>query len=463
MAPFRLSALAPRLIAAAVALGAILAPAKASAQAIIRDAEIEDTLRTFETPVLHAAGIRPEDVHIYILNDPSINAFVANGQNIFMHTGLLLAAQHPNEIIGVMAHETGHIAGGHLARSSQAMEQAMRPALISMGLGILAMASGHGDAGAALIASAPQFAQGNFVRFTQVQESSADQAAVTFLDASGQSGRGLISFFDRNLRPYEFLTRRIPPYMLTHPYTSDRVEALRVRVEAGANRDASDTDDNVRRFNFMQAKLIGFLQSQGQVLARYPLSDHSEFARYARAVAYYRASDLQHARAELDSLVGEDPHNPYYQELYGQILFENARAAEAIPYYRRALQYDPGQPLLQVGLARAIDAAQGRRGTDEAIALLQSAVATEPDNGYAWRELAEARDLRGEEGLANLASAEERFSIGDYGLAVNFAERARRVLPHNTPAYQRATDIVTFASQQLREMQPQQGRQGGHP
>jgi predicted Zn-dependent protease len=298
---------------------------------------------------------------------------------------------------------------------------------------------------------------GSFVRFTQVEESSADQAGMTFLEESGQSGRGLITFFDRELRPYEFMSHRIPPYMLTHPYTADRVEALRRRVEGADHRDAQDTADNIRRFQFMQAKLVGFIQTQGQTLARYPLSDHSPAARYARAIAYYRASDLDNARGELDSLITEDPHNPYFQELMGQILFENARAADAVPYYRRAVQYDPGQPLLQVGLARALDAASGRAGTDEALGLLQQAVAREPDNGFAWREMAQAREMRGEEGQANLASAEEAFSVGDYALAGNFAERARRVLPHNIPAYQRATDIVSFVSERMADQMRQRG------
>lgn len=463
MTAIRISKLGAPLVGAAAAIAAFMAaPSTACAQAIIRDAEIEDTLRVYETPVLHAANIRAEDVRFYIVQDPSINAFVNGGQNIFVHTGLIMAARTPNEIIAVMAHETGHIAGGHLSRAARAQANAMPPALISIGLGILALASGQPGAGAALISGAPAFAMGSYVRFTQVEESSADQAGMTFLEESGQSGRGLITFFDRELRPYEFLTRRAPPYMMTHPYTSDRVEALRRRVESGAHRDAVDTADNIRRFQFMQAKLVGFIQTQGQTLARYPQSDHSQPARYARAIAYYRASDLGDARTELDSLIAEDPHNPYFQELMGQILFENARAAEAVPYYRRAVEYDPGQPLLQVGLARAIDAAHGRAGTDEALGLLQQAVAREPDNGYAWREMAQARDMRGEEGLANLASAEEAFSIGDYGLAGNFAERARRVLPHNIPAYQRATDIVTFATDRLEQQAREHGGgQGG--
>jgi predicted Zn-dependent protease len=461
MTAIRIPALGGRLLGAAAAFIALSAmPSLASAQAIIRDAEIEDTLRTFDTPVLHAANIRAEDVRFYIIQDSSINAFVSSGQNIFVHTGLIMAAQNPNEIIAVMAHETGHIAGGHLSRAARAQANAMPPALVSIGLGILALAAGQPGAGAALISGAPAFAMGSFVRFTQVEESSADQAGMTFLEESGQSGRGLITFFDRQLRPYEFMTHRVPPYMLTHPYTSDRVEALRRRVEGAAHRDAPDTAENIRRFQFMQAKLVGFIQTQGATLARYPLSDHSQPARYARAIAYYRVSDLANARNELDSLIAEDPHNPYFQELMGQILFENARAAEAIPYYRRAVAYDPGQPLLQVGLARAIDEAHGRAGTDEALGLLQDAVAREPDNGYAWREMAQAREMRGEEGMANLASAEEAFSIGDYALAGNFAERARRVLPHNIPAYQRATDIVTFSVQHLQDMQ--RGQRPGH-
>ena len=212
-----------------------------------------------------------------------------------------------------------------------------------------------------------------------------------------------------------------------------------------------DTPDNLRRFHFMQAKLVGFIQSQGQTLARYPLRDTSEPARYARAVAYYRVSDLPRARTELDALIAADPANPYYQELMGQILFENGRAEESIAYHRRSLELLPNQPLLQVNLARALVAAREREGADEAVSILSEVVAREPDNAFAWRELAQARDLRGEQGLAELASAEQNFAIGDYSSALNFAERARRTLPRNTPSYQRANDIVNFAGNEVRD------------
>ena len=440
---------------------ALMAAQNASAQALIRDAEIEDTLRQYENPLLDAAGLRREDVRIYIVNEDNVNAFVAQGQNIFINTGLIMRADRPNEVIGVLAHETGHIAGGHLSRSREAMNQSVGPMLISIGLGVLAIAAGAPDAGAALIAGSQGFAMANFVRFTQVQESAADQAGMSFLEQSGQSGRGLISFFDSQIRPFEWQTRRAPPWMMTHPFSSDRVEALRQRVDHASNRDAVDSADNIRRFQFMQAKLIGFIRSEGQVLARYPRRDTSAPARYARAIAYYRQAKLPEARAELDALIAEDPRNPYFQELMGQILFENGHAAESIPYHRRSLEYAPGQPLLQVNLARALVAANGREGTEEAIRLLNEAVRKEPDNGFAWREMASARFERGEEPLAQLASAEASFTVGDYPSALSFAERARRALPRNTTDYRRADDIVNFAGNEVRErMQRTAGRRG---
>jgi len=451
---------AASLVAALAAASLIVTPAAAQTGGLIRDAEIEQTLRAYTDPILVAAGLRAEDVDIYIIEDPSLNAFVTGGQNIFIHTGLILAAQNPNEIIGVIAHETGHIAGGHLMRSREAMKQAMGPAWISLGLGVLLIAAGAPDAGAAVMASSGQFAQGNFVRHTQAQESSADQAAITFLERTGQSSEGLISFFNRNLRPYEFAVRRVPPYAMTHPFTSDRVEALRPRVEAAQYRAAEDSDENWNRFRMMQAKLIGFLNTRAQTLARYPTSDVSQPARYARAVAYYRTSDLPAARAELDTLISESPNNPYYQELMGQILFENNRAAESVAFHRRSVELDPGQPLLLINLARATMAADGEQGAQEAVRLLQDAVAREPENAFAWRELASAREALGQRGLAELASAEQNYAVGNYPAALNFAERARRTLERNSVAYQRALDITNFAGEQMRDMAQNQRRGG---
>ncbi|PZO53729.1 MAG: peptidase M48, Ste24p [Alphaproteobacteria bacterium] len=440
------------------ALFAIATAVDAAAQGLIRDAEIEETLRVYTNPLLVAAGLDPNDVDIYIVSDNSLNAFVSGGQNIFVHTGLIIAADNPNELMGVLAHETGHIAGGHLARSREAQRQAMGPALISIGLGVLAIAAGASQAGVSLISGSSAFAMGSYVRHTQVQESAADQAAVQYLTATGQSSQGLLDFFNENIRPYEFLARRAPPYMMTHPFTSDRVESLRERVSASEFANTPDTDDNLQRFAFMQAKLIGFLRTQGQTMARYPESDRSAPARYARAVAYYRVADLPNARRELDSLIAEEPRNPFYQELMGQILFENGRAEESIPYHERSLVERPNEALFQINLARALTAARGREGADRAAEILQAAVRIDPDNGFAWRELAQARSVQGNEPLAQLASAEQNFSIGNYPAALSFAERARRELPRNTTDYQRAVDLVTFAGNEVRDQQSEQRR-----
>ncbi|MGE0594761.1 MAG: M48 family metalloprotease [Hyphomonadaceae bacterium] len=442
-------------LAAALSMAATSAPA--SAQNVIRDSEIEETLRIYTDPLLRAAGVVPEDVSLYLIDDDSLNAGVTGGQNILINTGLIMAADNPNEIMGVLAHEVGHIAGGHLARSREAMNQSMRPAFISLGLGVLAIAAGAPDAGAALISGAGTFAQGNFVRHTQVQESAADQAAAGYLESTGQSGRGLVSFFG-NLRRYEFQVRNLPPYVLSHPFSSDRMEALRQRVQTSPHYAADDTADNLRRFEFMQAKLVGFTRSRGQTLARYPLTDTSQPARYARAVAYYRASELPEARAELNSLLEESPDNPFYHELMGQILFENGRAEEALPYHRRALELEPNDALLLTNLARSLTSARRRAGAEEAVALLTRATQIEPDNAFAWRELAQARELMGQRGLAELASAEQNYAMRNYPAAVSFAERARRTLEQNTPSYQRASDIAIFAGEEVREIEERERR-----
>ncbi|MGE0827941.1 MAG: M48 family metalloprotease [Hyphomonadaceae bacterium] len=450
---------AKRLAAALGALLALAAPVQAQQRqpSVIRDAEIEETLRIYTEPLLRAAGLDPADVQLHLVGDTSINAFVAGGQRIFVHSGLIMRARAPNEIIGVLAHETGHISGGHLARSSEAMSVAMRPALIALGLGVLAIAAGAPDAGAALISGMGQFAQGSFVRHTQVQESAADQAGAQFLEQTGQSGEGLISFFNREFRPHEYAVRRVPAYMVTHPFTSDRIESLRARVENAEHFSAVDTPDNLRRFQFMQAKLVGFIEPLSRTLQVYPATDRSQPARYARAIAYCgcgiasRIPDLTRARAEIDSLIAEDPANPWFQELAGQILFENGRAAESIAFHRRSLELRPREPLLEVNLARALIAANGRAGADEAVPILQSALQREPNNAFAWRELATAHDMRGEAGLARLASAEQAYAIGDLGRARNFAERARRELEQGTASWQRASDIVASAQNSLPE------------
>ena len=254
--------------AAAAALLAFTAPA--AAQGIIRDAEIEETLRDFSTPIWQAAGLEPSSINVIIVSDPEMNAFVSGGQNIFIHTGLILATDTPNQLKGVIAHETGHISGGHLARSGEAMSNAMVPAFVSIGLGVLALAAGAPDAGAALISGSTQFAMGAYMRHSQVQESSADQAGFTFLDQSGQSGEGFLEFFEKFRYQEVMSDARRYGYFRTHPLSSDRIAALRNRVAASKYPHSVDSPEDIKRFQMMKAKLYGFLETPSRTFIKYP-------------------------------------------------------------------------------------------------------------------------------------------------------------------------------------------------
>ncbi|MCP5432594.1 MAG: M48 family metallopeptidase [Alphaproteobacteria bacterium] len=435
-----------RLVLALVAGLVLLAPRPAAAISGIRDAEIEHLLHDMCDPILRAAGLDPKAVNFYILNDPSLNAFVANGQNIFLHTGLILAAETPNELIGVVAHETGHISGGHLVRSSEAMSGATVPLLISMIAGIAAAAAGAPDVGTAIMVGSQTIAQRSVLAYSRGQESAADQAAVKFLDATGQSGRGILAFFDR-FRDQEVLSGRTQdPYVRTHPLSSDRIAALDYIVKQSPNYETKDRPEFVARFALAKAKLRGFLERQDLVLQRYPLTDKSEPAHYARAIAYYRIPDLPAALKEVDALIAADPKDPFYQELKGQILFENGRIAEAIPFHREAVRLAPNEPLLHVNLGQAILGLEDQRLTPalvaEARGTLQEAMKGEPDNPFAWRQLAIAYAYEGDEPMAALATAERFYYSGQAREAGQFAQRALRDLPVGSVPYNRANDIV---------------------
>lgn len=435
----------------AVAAMAVMAAPAAHAQGSIRDAEIEATIRSYWDPILRVANIDPAETELVILQDPSINAFVTNSRTMFIHTGLIMAASNPNELKGVIAHETGHMAGGHVSQSREAMSRASRPALLSIGLGILAIAAGAPDAGAALIAGSQQFAYANFVQFTQAQESKADQAAVTFMEASGQSGEGLLDFASRQFRYNEMLSAsRIPPWMRTHPLWSDRIQALRQRIESGEHRTATDSAADMQSLKLIQAKLYGYTERPSRTFVKYPDTDTSVTARYARSIASMQSSDFGRADREAESLAREFPNNPYFHELVGEILLNSGRVVESVPHHRRALQLMPNSALLQVNLGRALAAVKTDASTDEAINVLAAATRIEPNNATAWFELSQAYDRKGDEGMARLASAELRFAVGDFAGARSFAERAKERLSRETPSWRRAADIATIAETRVR-------------
>lgn len=439
---------------AAIALSAVLwlgTAMSAVSQSLIRDAEIEQILRDYTDPILVAAGLIPSDVGLYIINDSSLNAFVANGQRIHLNTGLIIRSETPGQLKGVIAHETGHIAGGHGATRAQAARVASRPALVSIGLGIIAIAAGAGEAGAALIASSQQFAALNFFTHTRVQEASADQMAVDFLTKSGQSSKGLIEFFE-NFRYQQVLSEaRRYPYFQSHPLAADRIRSLRQRAEETGLLDVPASAEDVAKLEMMHAKLIGFLESPARVFQKYPPTDLSQPARYARSISAMRSADLTTAIREIDSLIEESPQNPYYHELKGQILYENGQAADSVAPLAKANDLLPDHPLILVAYARSLIARGDEGDLKSGELAIRDALIAEPNNAYAWQQLAIAYESQGRRPLAQVATAESAFHVGDVQRAHSFASRALLELPQGTPEARRAADIRNATDPSLPE------------
>lgn len=434
-----------QLVALICALSIMASPLHAQGLSLIRDAETERLLHSYTDPILVAAGLDPKAVRIYLVNDPVINAFVAEGQNIFIHTGLIMELESPNQVIGVIAHETGHIAGGHLTRRKEAAEDATVPYIISMLLGVAAIAAGAPDAGVGIMAGGSQIAQRSILAFTRQQESSADQAGMTFLEKTGQSGRGMLEVFEGFAENEILVSRKQDPFARTHPMSRERYAALQERVEKSPFVNRDDSPQAKRAYALVRAKLFGFMERPDITLRRFPLKDQSEPARYARAIAYYRTPDFDRAMIELTSLLRDDPNNPYYYELMGQILTEMGRPREGIAPYRKAVEFLPDEPLLRVNLAGTLIATEDPSYLAEAKRELVASLRDDKVNPMAWRYLAMAEEQLGNHGLANLAAAEQNYVIRNYGRALDFARRAKQDLREGSTEWQRATDIIATA------------------
>ena len=423
-------------------------PRQAFAQdqiSFIRDAEIETTIRQYASPLFTSAGLDASAIHIYLVNDTRLNAFVAGGQNLFLNTGLLMRSQNPNQVIGVIAHETGHIAGGHLARSQEAMRNATIKGIIAMVLAAGAVAASGGQGAGGIFAGGAGVSQRSFLQYSVEQEAKADQAGLSFLDATGQSSKGLLDFF-RILEGEELLSAiRQDPYLRTHPLTRDRINYVAEHVAHSRLSQVPDRPDFVEAHRRMVAKLYGFTYPAGQTLDHYKESDTSLAARYARAIAYYRAPNIAKALPIIDQLIAEEPANPYFHELKGQMLFENGRVADALGPYEESVRLRPDQPLLRIELAQVQIESEKPELNKAALANLKEAVRFEDQNGDAWHFLAIAYGKQGDIGMSSLSLAEEAMTQGDKKLAEQQATRAAQLLKPGTPARLRAEDLKLLA------------------
>ncbi|MGO4716152.1 M48 family metalloprotease [Bradyrhizobium sp. 2TAF24] len=416
----------------------------------LRDAEIEQLLRDYTRPILRTAGLEKQNIQVVIINDRSFNAFVADGRRIFVNYGALLDAQTPNQIIGVLAHETGHLAGGHLAKLREQLAQAQTQMIIAMLLGVGAMvagaksnSSGASQIGAAAISAPQEAIRRNLLSYQRQQEENADRAGVKFLTATGQSAKGMYDTFKRFADQTLFSSQGTDPYLMSHPMPAERVAALEQLARSSPYWEKKDDPALQLRHDLMRAKISGFMDRPDTVARKYPSSNTTLAARYARAISTYRHSDLRMALAMIDDLIREQPNNPYFHELRGQALLEGGRPAEAIVPLRKALQLSSNAPLIEMLLGQALIASDNKAYADEAIAILRSALTREPEAPIGYTQLAMAYGRKGNYAEADLASAQAAFLRGDNKTARELATRAKTRFAVGTPGWVKADDIVS--------------------
>ncbi len=434
------------VIAIFVSMLVVAPPVEANGLSIIRDTEIENTIRAYAAPLFTAAGLDADAVNVHIVNDSRLNAFVAGGMNLFVNTGLLMASDNPDQIIGVFAHETGHIAGGHLARTREAVENATAEAILAYILGAAAIITGGGEAGGAIIGSGQAIAQQSLIRYSRAQEQAADQAAVRYLEIVGRSAKGMLETFYK-LEDQELLVpERQDPYLRSHPLTRDRIRFVRNFIETSEYSITISSEAEIDAHNRMVAKLYAFLNSPGRTLRTYRTSDTNLPARYARAIAYYKIPDLERSIGEIDSLLREFPNDPWFQELKGQILFENGHIALSVAPYEHAVSLRPDEALLRLGLARAQIEINDPLFTKKAIENLIIATRAEPNYAQHWHFLGIAYGSDEQFAQSSLALAEASILRGEFVEAKYHAEKAKRGLKSGSPAYLRAEDISMAAN-----------------
>lgn len=442
-------------------VAALATSTTAEAQGLIRDAETEALLRAYAKPIFSAAGLGSQNIRIHIVNNRNFNAFVVDGRNMFFHAGTLMNAKTPNQVIGVIAHESGHISGGHLARLRTQVSKAKSAALMLQILGLAAMAGGAlagapglGQVGMGAAFGGTDAAMRSVLAYQQTEESSADQAAITFLNATKQSGRGMVETFELMADKLKGI-QGLNPYLMSHPLPQQRITHLKELVTSSPYYEVTDPPELQLRHDLVKAKFYGFLDKSESVLNRYGKTDQSLPAAYARAIATYRQSGMKAALPQFDALIAAQPKWPYFHEVKGQFLFESGSVEAAVPPLREAVRLNPEEPLIRIMLAQALLGANKQQYVDEAITNLRTALAREDTSARGYRQLAAAYARKAEAAKAGqakqqymaqaaLASAEAYFYEGRLKEAKQQAKRAKAGFLEGTPNSIKADDILAF-------------------
>lgn len=423
----------------------------AKADSIIRDTELETSIRLISNPIFKSAGLKPENVRIFIVNNKEINAYVSGGSNIFLNTGLLSLSKNPNLLVGVVAHETGHIFGGHLLKGEEEARNSMVKSTVGYMLGLAAAAAGSPQAGAAIASGTQQVVQRQILKHTRGQEEAADQSALNFLDKAGISSKGLLELLEVLYGKEISMYNDINPYTQTHPLSRERLDHVRAHINKSPLSDKTLGQDIANIYARAITKLDAFLESPEKTLKKYPASDNSINARYARAIAYYKIPNLAKSLVEIDSLIKQFPKDPYFIELKGQILFENGKIAEAITYYEKSKNLLPGSALFKIQLATAQVASEQETFLKSAVVNLEEAIRSEKYNSFAWHQLAIAYGRSGKLDMSNLALAEEAMLLGDKDAAKKFIRLARQSSKAGSPVDLRLKDLENIIAEKKKK------------
>ena len=446
-----------KLTALTTAAAMAIAPMTALAEPqkgppVIRDTEAEQLLRDYTRPILRSAGLEKQNIQVVIINESVFNAFVADGRRIFVNYGAMMQSETPNQIIGVLAHETGHLAGGHLSKLHEQLAQAQTQLIIAMLLGAGALIAGArsgstngglSNVGAAALAAPQEMVRRNLLSYQRQQEENADRAGVKFLTANGESAKGMYETFKRFTNDSLFAAHGADPYVQSHPMPAERVAALEDMARSSPYWNKKDDPALQLRHDMVRAKISAFMERQDTVYRRYPLSNDSLPSRYAHAISTYLHGDLRSALAQIDVLIQAQPANPYFYELRGQALLEGGKPEEAIVPLRKAVQLSSNSPLIEMLLGQALVGTDNKAYTEEAIAILRAAVARETEAPMGYTQLAMAYGRKGDFAQADLASAQAAYLRGDNKTARDLASRAKTRFAVGTPGWVKADDIVT--------------------
>ncbi|MDK9694821.1 MAG: M48 family metalloprotease [Siculibacillus sp.] len=448
------ASLVAAVFATAIALAHPPAAAQSRAPSFVRDAETEALLSDYARPLFKVAGVPAKDVRLVLVASRDFNAFIIDGGRIFMNIGVLMEAATPNEVIGVLAHETGHIAGAHQVRFREALSRARNMALIGAVLGGAAIVgtarSGGGaqagQAGAAVLTGSASLAGATMLAYARTEELAADRAAINYLEKTGQSAEGMLITFRRFADQMVVSVRGRDPYAFSHPMPRERISQIEELASRSKFHTHKDPPELRARHDLVRAKLVAFMDSPSAVGGRYPAKDTSLAARYARAVVAYRRNSPADAIRLIDELIREHPNNPYFHELKGQTLLEWGKPREAILELRRAVDLAPGPSgaPIRVMLGHALVATEDKGLVDEAIRQLTIAADRDRLDPTPWRHLARAWGMKGDPSKADLMVATGLFVAGDVKEARKYAARARDNLKTGSSDWLRADDIVSY-------------------